>query len=125
MVFSRREGTEGKRVSERIAAGEKVLVPSFWRHEILNALLMGEKRKRISPELTQAFIDDLNRLPIDVDAQATSATVFDVTQSLCRKHRLTAYDAAYLEIAMREGRALATVDDALRDAALVENVMIL
>ena len=112
-------------ISERIAAGERVAVPAFWRHEVLNALLMGEKRKRLTVELTFAFIDDLNCLPVDVDNQATWATVFQATQRLCRKHGLTAYDAAYLEIAMRSGDALATVDDDLRRAALAEGVPVL
>jgi len=113
---------EALEISERIAAGERVPVPAFWRHEVLNALLMGEKRKRLTVELTHAFIDDLNCLPVDVDNEATSATVFQTTQRLCRKHGLTAYDAAYLEIAMRSGHALATVDDDLRRAALAEGV---
>jgi len=71
------------------------------RHEILNALLVGKRRKRLTPELTHAFLDDLSRLPVDVDELATPAAVFDATQSLCRKHGLTAYDAAYLELAER------------------------
>ena len=54
-------------------------VPPFWRHEVLNALLVGEKRKRLTPELTRAFLDDLNRLPVDVDEHTTSALVFDVS----------------------------------------------
>lgn len=87
--------------------------------------MTGERRKRLTRELSAAFIEDLNRLPIDVDEQATSATVFDATQSLCRKHGLTAYDAAYLEIALREGHGLATLDDELRRAAVAENVPLL
>ena len=51
--------------------------------------------------------------------------MFQTTQRLCRKHGLTAYDAAYLEIAMRSGDALATVDDDLRRAALAEGVPVL
>jgi len=50
-------------VSERIAAGGRILVPAFWRHEILSALLVGERRKRLTPELSAAFLADLNRLP--------------------------------------------------------------
>ncbi len=83
----------------------------------MNALLVGERRKRLTPELTQAFIADLNRLPVDADETANPATVFNVTQSLCRKHGLTAYDAACLEIAMRGNHALAAADDDLRRAA--------
>jgi predicted nucleic acid-binding protein len=67
----------------------------------------------------------LNRLPIDVDRDATSATVFDVPEALCRKHGLTAYDAAYLELALRGGHGLATVDDDLHKAAAAEYVPLL
>ena len=72
-----------------------MLVPAFWPHEILNALLVGEKRKRLTPELTRAFIEDLTHLPIDFDLAITAANVFEKTQLLCRKYGLTAYDAAY------------------------------
>ena len=75
--------------------------------------------------LTQAFIDDLNRLPVDADHDATSAIVFDVTKALCRKHGLTSNDAAYLEIALRGGHGLATFDDDLHKAAEAENVSLL
>jgi predicted nucleic acid-binding protein len=112
-------------ISERIAGGDRVAVPPFWRHEVLNALLVGEKRKRLTSQLTRTFLDDLNRLPVDVDEPTTSALVFDVTQSLCRKHSLTADDAAYLEIALRGTHALATLDDDLRRAAMSENVALL
>ncbi len=62
---------------------------------------------------------------MDVDVPLSSATVFTATQSLCRKHGLTAYDAAYLEIAMRETKTLATVDDDLKRAAVAEGVQVL
>jgi predicted nucleic acid-binding protein len=123
--FPDEESQKALEISERIAGGDRVAVPAFWRHEILNALLVGEKRKRLTPELTHAFIDDLSRLPVDVDDLARPATVFDATQSLCRKHRLTAYDAAYLELALRGSHALATVDEDLKRAALDENVPVL
>lgn len=123
--FPDEESQKALEISGGIAGGDRISVPALWRHEILNALLVGEKRKRLTPELTHAFIDDLNRLPVEVDELATPATVFDATQSLCRKHGLTAYDAAYLELAMRGSHALATVDEALRRAAIAENVSVL
>jgi predicted nucleic acid-binding protein len=123
--FPDEETRKAQEISELIAAGQRVAVPSFWRHEILNALLVGERRKRLTPDLTQAFIDDLNRLPTDVDEEATAAVVFETTQALCRKHGLTAYDAAYLEIAIRHGCPLATVDDDLRKSASNEGVTVL
>lgn len=84
---------------------------------------MGEKRKRLTSDLVKAFIEDLARLPIEVDAPE-SATVFQVTQGLCRKHGLTAYDAAYLELAMRNRVALTTADAALVRAARAEGIEI-
>jgi predicted nucleic acid-binding protein len=115
---------KAQEIAERIAAGDRVLVPAFWRHEMLNALLVGERRKRLTPELTQAFIEDLDRLPVDVDIPS-SAVVFNSVQGLSRKHSLTAYDAAYLEIAIREKSSLATVDQDMRRAATVESVELL
>jgi hypothetical protein len=44
-------------IAELIAAGDRAAVPAFWRHEMLNALLVGERRKRLTPELTLAFLD--------------------------------------------------------------------
>ena len=116
---------KAQEISERIAGGDTVIVPAFWRHEILNALLVGERRKRLTPDLIQAFITDLNRLPVAVDERATPEIVFEITQGLCRRHGLTAYDAAYLEIAMRDRYPLATVDDDLKRAAIQEGIAVI
>jgi predicted nucleic acid-binding protein len=124
-AFPMRGPKKAAEIAERIASGETIIVPVFWPHEVLNALLVGEKRRRITPELTRAFIEDLNRLPIEVDLRITSADVFKETQALCRKHALTAYDAAYLEIALRSGYSLASADADLRRAALAEGVEVL
>jgi predicted nucleic acid-binding protein len=123
--FPDEEAQKGQDISERIADGDTVVVPSFWRHEILNALLVGERRKRITPELVQSFLADLNRLPVRVDDQAEAEVVFGTTQAICRRHGLTAYDAAYLELAIRDRYSLATTDDALKRAAVAENVPVL
>jgi predicted nucleic acid-binding protein len=90
--FPDEESQKAQEVAERIAGGDRVIVPAFWRYEMLNALLVGEKRKRLTPELTRSFIDDLDRLPVDLDIPS-SAVVFNTVQTLCRKHSLTAYDA--------------------------------
>ncbi len=84
---------------------------------------MGEKRKRLTNELIQAFIKDLEQLPTEIDMPAAE-TVFHSTQDLCRKHGLTAYDAAYLELAMRHQIALATADSALERGARAEGIEI-
>jgi predicted nucleic acid-binding protein len=77
--FPDEETRKAEEISERIATGDKPAVTSFWRHEVLNALLVGEKRKRLTGELTRIFIQDLERLPVEVDAPE-SATVFQMTQ---------------------------------------------
>ena len=123
--FPDEEAQKAEEISERIAAGETVIVPAFWRHEVLNALLVGERRKRLTSELIGMFIVDLRRLPVNVDNEATREIVFDTTLRLCRKHGLTAYDAAYLEIAIRGGFPLATADQELKRAAGAEAVQVL
>jgi len=67
----------------------------------------------------------LSRLPVNVDDGATREIVFNTTLTLCRKHGLTAYDAAYLEIAIRGGFPLATADEQLKRAADAEAVLVL
>ena len=104
-----------QRVADRFKQGDTALAPSFWPHEVLNALLAGEKRKRISNEMIRTFLDDLVLLPIALEP-SPAGTVFDRIQSLSRKHGLTAYDAAYLDLALESGLALATSDEALLSA---------
>jgi predicted nucleic acid-binding protein len=101
-----------RRVADRFKRGDTALAPSFWPHEVLNALLSGEKRKRISREMIRSFLDDLAVLPVTLE-QFPAGIVFERIQSLSRKHGLTAYDAAYLDLALENGLALATVDEAL------------
>jgi predicted nucleic acid-binding protein len=91
---------------------DTAVAPSFWPHEVLNALLVGEKRKRISKELVRSFLDDLAALPIVLE-QFPAALVFDRIQRLGREHGLTAYDAAYLDLALDRGLPLATLDEDL------------
>jgi predicted nucleic acid-binding protein len=123
--FPDEKAQKAEEVSERIAAGDRAVVTAFWPHEVLNALLVGERRKRLTSELTGAFLQDLKRVAVDVDTASTATDVFQIIQELCRKHRLTSYDAAYLELAMRERHPLATVDDDLAKAAQAEGIRLL
>ena len=95
--------------------GDTAVVPAFWPHEVLNALLVGEKRKRISKELVRRFLDDLAALPVALE-QFPAGVVFDRVQHLSREHDLTAYDAAYLDLALDSGLPLATLDEDLVQA---------
>jgi predicted nucleic acid-binding protein len=111
-------------VGDMFKRGNTAVVPSFWPHEVLNALLVGEKRKRISKELVRSFLDDLVTLPIVLEQPPTRA-VFDRIQQLSREHALTAYDAAYLDLALNSGLPLATLDEDLRRACKKARVRLL
>ena len=95
---------------------DAVAVPVGWMNEVVNALIMGERRNRISQQDAQKFLTDIAGLPsiIDVDG---AHEAFRRLPDLCRTHQLTAYDASYLELAMRLDLPLATLDDALVIAA--------
>jgi predicted nucleic acid-binding protein len=97
-------------------ATETALVPAWWFIEIANVLAMAERKGRITPTQSDAFIADLGKLAIERDDEATDRA-FTHLLSLCRKHRLTSYDAIYLDLAIRRSLPLATLDDDLRKAA--------
>ena len=94
----------------------EAVVPALWPLEVANALLMCERRKRSSQTDTVAWMGFLSALPITVDTEAAKRAFGDIT-NLARTHRLTVDDAAYLELAMRLGIALATLDGELKAAA--------
>ena len=83
------------------------LVPGLWRLELGNVLTQAERRKRIVPAQIATFLSYVERLPIIVD---TDDRALEQILALARAERLTTYDAAYLELAMRQGAELATLD---------------
>ena len=107
-----------------LAAGARAVVPALWRWEVGNALLMGIRRKRITPEEVQQHLTLLSELPIDVDENALGQ-LWGETRILAQKHQLTLYDATYLELAKRLGLPLATFDVELRKAAQAEKIGLL
>jgi predicted nucleic acid-binding protein len=110
------EATEAAdRVLERLAAGT-ASVPAIWHVEIANVLAFSERRRRITPARSTEFIAMLETLVIVVDEETPSRALGHVLE-LAREERLTAYDAAYLELAMRLGIPLASKDGDLCDAA--------
>jgi len=91
-------------------------VPSLWPFEVANALAVGERRNKLTKAETERFLAILVGLPIMMEEQAHHRAL-DRTLSLARELALSAYDAAYLELAMREGLPLATRDGQLKKAA--------
>jgi len=99
-------------------------VPSLWHLEVANVLEMSVRRKRHDARFRDATLADLAQLPIQVDAE-THRRAWDTTLQLAVRHRLTLYDAAYLELALRSDLPLATLDEDLRKAATAERVKLL
>ena len=97
------------------------VVPSLWHLEVANALLVGERRKRTTETNVTQFINVLAEFPIVTD-ELTHAKACADTLVLARAHDLSAYDAAYLELARRRDLPLATLDKRLRKAARVAGI---
>ena len=101
---------------QRTVATQGAVVAAHWPLEVANALLMAVRRGRIDGDFRDASLRDLAGLPIALDPE-TSSRAWRDTLRLAETHRLTAYDAAYLELAHRRGLPLATLDADLRAAA--------
>jgi predicted nucleic acid-binding protein len=100
---------------------DRAVVPLQWWFEVRNICLLGERRGRVTEAQTEEFVRELSRFAIDFDGLPDQGTVM----AAARRHRLTVYDAAYLELAQREGIALATLDRKLANAARTEGVALI
>ncbi|MDD5250758.1 MAG: type II toxin-antitoxin system VapC family toxin [Rhodocyclaceae bacterium] len=92
------------------------VVPGLWALEAANVVAKAEAKGLVAEARTQAFVATLVRLNIVTD-KATASQALSETLNLARRYKLSAYDAAYLELALREGMPLATLDVALEKAA--------
>ena len=107
--------TAARQILARLTA-EAASVPATWPIEVANVLALAERRRRITPADSAEFIAKLEDVAILVDEE-TSSRAFGRVLDLAREERLTAYDAAYLELAMRLGVPLASKDADLCNAA--------
>jgi predicted nucleic acid-binding protein len=114
--------TEG--VLDLISGGAEALVPSIWPLEISNALLIAERRKRIGLAKVTALLLRISGLPISVRPAGTKLA-FEQILPLARQQGLSQYDAAYLELAVRDDLELATLDSALQREAKATGVELL
>jgi predicted nucleic acid-binding protein len=97
----------------RVVSALEAVAPRLWAYEVRNSVLMGLRRKRITHADAQEFFESLKGLPIRLADPVSYDDVF----SLADRHGLTVYDAAYLDLALREGLPLASLDHALCKAA--------
>lgn len=106
------------------AIQETLHVPAIWTTEIVNALMIGERRGRASSSTVKEFLDRMAILSIDIDHLGRVAS-FAQYPSLCRAYGLTAYDASYLELALRLQLPLAALDKKIVRAAQTLNLPLL
>jgi len=95
---------------------DEAAVPSLWPLEVANSLAVGERRKKITRAAAAGFVSILGGLPIFVENDTHSRALGPIL-SLAQGQALSAYDAAYLDLAIHDGLPLATRDKALRRAA--------
>jgi predicted nucleic acid-binding protein len=110
----------GRFAFEQLDAGGAA-APVLWWFEVRNAFVVNERRGRLDPAATAGILTHLARLPIRLDLDHDGETVL----ALAREHRLTVYDAAYLELALRADLPLATLDRQLAAAARAARVPLL
>lgn len=110
------ERAEGPRLALRRVVAEGAVVPSLWRLEVANVLQVAVRRGRCDQSYADRSLDRLKRLAIAID-QETDTHAWAETRRLALMKGLTLYDAAYLELALRLDRPLASRDVALAAAA--------
>jgi predicted nucleic acid-binding protein len=109
----------------KVLGSGRAIVPVVWPLEIVNALLIAVRRNRLQAPTTPALFNALSRLRIDVDRAIPPESLAYTILSLGLAHNLSAYDASYLELAVRHGLPLATQDRRLAQAAANAGVEIL
>ena len=113
-LFEDEQSATTDRAFERVVA-EETFAPSLWRLEVANSLWSATKRGRCDDTYARQSLERLLRLNIFTDPE-TEKHAWGRTRELSIQHQLSVYDAAYLELAVRRGAALATLDKALAAA---------
>ena len=94
----------------------RAIVPVVWNLEVANVIAKAEQKGLLVEAQSEAFLEMLSGLDIDVDSD-TVATALSDTLQIARRYRLSAYDASYMELSLRSGMPLATLDQDLNKAA--------
>jgi predicted nucleic acid-binding protein len=95
---------------------DTAIVPALWLYEVVNVTELAVRKGRITEEKARAFLDSLADLPIEIE-NPTLAQMFVSVRALVGQYKLTAYDASYLELAIRHRLPIAVTDNALAKVA--------
>jgi predicted nucleic acid-binding protein len=115
-IFDDEATAETEQLFNRLIAGARAWVPALWHLEVGNTLLKAMRRGQITQAQAEIFLAKLQAFNITVDPE-TMTRAWGKTHDLAREHQLSAYDATYLELALRRGLPLASMDEALTAAA--------
>lgn len=99
----------------------QAIVPAIWTLEVANVLLMSERRGRLTTAMTENFLGLLHKLRITVDTHSISS-ISERIIDLGRNYATTSYDAAYLDLALRENLPVASIDARMKVAMLTLGV---
>ncbi len=108
-------------VLEQLLLGQQAHVPVLWLYEVVSVLTKAQRTASITAEKAHGFLEDIRSLDITVDDESFGHIFGDVHR-LAVDHGLSGYDAAYLELAVRKGLPLATLDEDLKKAAQTQGV---
>lgn len=105
-----------EQVLEQLLVGQQAHVPVLWLYEVVSVLAKAQRTALISADRVHGFLEDIRSLDIMVDDE-NFGHIFGDVHRLAIDHGLSGYDAAYLELAIRKGLPLATLDEDLKTAA--------
>jgi len=118
------EDTRYSRQVLALLATSDAIVPEIWAFEVANSIFVSfKKRKRITERQIEEYLERLKQLPISVEPRGIWSNV--ELEAPARRWNLSAYDAAYLDPALRKGMPLATIDHDLKKAASAEGIEVL
>jgi len=124
-AFPEERTSDRQKVLEELLNETATAVTSpLWFYEVTNVLIVAERRRRLTQAQSTKFLEMLQALPVDI-SDAPLEQVFSEVAALARQHTLSAYDAAYLRIAVEEGLPLASLDSALKKAAAASGVALI
>jgi len=114
-VFESESTPETDALLDSLTAGGKAWVPALWHLELANVLIGAQRKGRIDKAGIEKFLSALGLYDIEVDSE-TMAVAWSKTLAIAESFGLSVYDAAYMELALRRGLPLATLDKSLRTA---------
>ncbi|MBI5597813.1 MAG: type II toxin-antitoxin system VapC family toxin [Elusimicrobia bacterium] len=112
---------QAERFLRALKPGSTLEIPALWWHEVANALIVAEHRGRISASETARVIEAFRSMPLKTHTESGAEAAWRWC-AVARERGLSAYDAAYLELAQRLGAGLATLDEHLAGAASAAGV---